>query len=341
MEYTSLKKHLLKNQHTWLITGVAGFIGSNILETLLMLKQKVIGLDNFSTGYRKNLQEVQEKLPENLWENFTFIHGDICHIDDCKLAMRGVDYVLHQAAMGSVVKSVEDPIAATIANIIGFVNVLTTARDANVQGFVYASSSAVYGDNNDLPTIENKIGHQLSPYAVTKYVDELYAEVFARCYDFKTIGLRYFNIFGQRQDPNGAYAAVIPKWIQSMLKNTPTVINGDGETTRDFCYIDNVVQANILAAMTTNIEALNQVYNVALNHRITLNKLFYLIRDVLMCDYPHLAELQPLYQDFRPGDVRHSQADTQKIEKLLGFHSTVDVAGGLAQSISWYKKHLS
>lgn len=340
MEFALLQDHLKNNQYTWLITGVAGFIGSNLLETLLRLNQKVVGLDNYATGYRENLDEVEHIVTADAWKNFTFIKGDICNSDDCKLAMDKVDYVLHQAAMGSVVKSVEDPVGATTANIVGFVNILITARDMHVKRFVYASSSAVYGDRTQIPIVENKIGHPLSPYAVTKYVDELYAEVFARCYAINTIGLRYFNVFGHRQDPDGSYAAVIPTWIRCMLKNKPTIINGDGKTTRDFCYVENVVQANLLAAMTNKPNALNQVYNVALNNRITLNKLFFLIRELLTRDYPQLAELQPDYQDFRPGDVRHSQADTHKIEKLLGFESTKNVREGLQESITWYRTHL-
>jgi len=276
--YETLKTTLMAEPKTWLITGVAGFIGSNLLETLLKLNQRVVGLDNFSTGYQHNLDEVQKSVSPRQWKRFQLIEGDIRNIDDCQNACNEVNYVLHQAALGSVPRSINDPITTNQNNIDGFLNMLVAARDANVDSFVYAASSSTYGDHLDLPKVEDKIGKPLSPYAVTKVVNELYADVFAKTYGFKTIGLRYFNIFGRRQDPNGAYAAVIPKWTAAMIENEPVYINGDGETSRDFCYIDNAVQANLLAATTDNDDATNQVYNVAVGDRTSLNQLFNEIR---------------------------------------------------------------
>ncbi|MFK5986598.1 MAG: NAD-dependent epimerase/dehydratase family protein, partial [Pseudomonadota bacterium] len=273
-------------------------------------------------------------------DNFVFINGDIRVLDDCKQACEGVDYVLHQAALGSVPRSIEDPVHTNKANIDGFLNMLVAAKEAKVKRFVYAASSSTYGDHPDLPKVEDKIGKPLSPYAVTKVVNELYADVFAKTYDFKTIGLRYFNIFGQRQDPEGAYAAVIPKWVASILSGEQVFINGDGETSRDFCYIKNVMQMNILAATTENTEATNQVYNVALNHRTSLTQLFNFLQEKLMARVPELQKTIPEYRDFRAGDVRHSQANISKAQNLLGYEPTHTIAQGLEEAMDWYVNDL-
>lgn len=333
--YDQLQTRLATEPHTWLITGVAGFIGSNLLETLLKFNQRVVGLDNFATGHQRNLDEVQTLVTPEQWVNFNFIQGDIRELADCQKACHGVDYVLHQAALGSVPRSLEDPITTNSANITGFLNMLVAARDAKVKSFTYAASSSTYGDHPALPKVEDTIGKPLSPYAVTKYVNELYAEVFARCYGFNTIGLRYFNVFGPRQDPNGAYAAVIPKWTAALLKAEPVYINGDGETSRDFCYVDNAVQANLLAAATADPDAKNQVYNVAVGDRTTLNELFALLRDNLTAHGVN-ADAQPVYRDFRAGDVRHSLADISKAHRLLGYAPTHRLADGIAQAMPWY-----
>ncbi|MBZ0091292.1 MAG: Vi polysaccharide biosynthesis UDP-N-acetylglucosaminuronic acid C-4 epimerase TviC [Sulfuricellaceae bacterium] len=334
--YAALQAELQASPRRWLITGVAGFIGSNLLETLLKLNQHVVGLDNLATGKRENLAEVQGLAGEEQWDNFTFIEGDIRDPADCKRACAGVDYVLHQAALGSVPRSLEDPLATNETNITGFLNMLTAARDAAVQRFVYAASSSTYGDHPALPKVEENIGKPLSPYAVTKYVNELYAEVYARCYGFETIGLRYFNIFGRRQDPDGAYAAVIPKWFSALLQGEPIYINGDGETSRDFCYIDNTVQANLLAACTREKAALNQVYNVAVGDRTTLNDLFEQIRRNVVAVYPDARAAKPLYRDFRAGDVRHSLADIGKARRLLGYAPTHAIEAGMREAAEWY-----
>ena len=337
--YGDIKSHLLNNRSTWLITGVAGFIGSNLLETLLKLDQWVVGLDNFSTGHRHNLDEVQSLVTPEQWNRFSFIEGDIRSLEVCQDACASVDYVLHQAALGSVPRSIEDPITTNENNITGFLNMLMAARDEKVKRFVYAASSSTYGDHPDLPKVEDKIGKPISPYAVTKLVNELYADVFARFYQFKTIGLRYFNIFGARQDPRGSYAAVIPKWITAMINNETVFINGDGETSRDFCYISNAVQANLLAATTNKPEADNQVYNVAVGDRISLNVLFETLRSNLALHYPHLEVFMPDYREFRAGDVRHSQADIMKAKSLLGYVPTHRVQEGLAEAMGWYIEH--
>ncbi len=334
--YESLKQRLCSEPKTWLVTGVAGFIGSNLLEELLRLDQRVIGLDNFSTGRQRNLDEVETSVSADQWANFSLIQDDIQSVDVCRRACEGADYVLHQAALGSVPRSIEDPIATNRNNIDGFLNMLVAARDAKIKRFVYAASSAAYGDHPDLPKVEDKIGKPLSPYAVTKLVNELYAEVFAKAYGFETIGLRYFNIFGRRQDPDGAYAAVIPKWIGAMIKGETVHINGDGETSRDFCYIENAVQANLLAAVTTRKSALNQVYNIAVGDRTTLNQLFYCLRDHLSIELPRLKDARPVYRDFRSGDVRHSLADIGKAKSLLGYEPTHAVEKGLLEAMSWY-----
>jgi UDP-N-acetylglucosamine 4-epimerase len=319
-----------------LITGVAGFIGSNLLETLLKNGQRVLGLDNFSTGHKSNLEEIRSAVTEEQWVNFRLIEGDIRDPKICNEACIGVDYVLHQAALGSVPRSLNDPVATNSVNIDGFLNMLVAARDAKVKRFVYAASSSTYGDHPGLPKVEDVIGKPLSPYAVTKYVNELYAEVFALNYGFRSIGLRYFNVFGPRQDPNGAYAAVIPKWIASMIRNEPVYINGDGETSRDFCYIANVVQANLLAATTDNQDAVNQVYNIAVGDRTTLNQLFEYLRTNLAAQFTHLQEFQPTYRDFRAADVRHSLADISKAKSLLGYQPNHRVSEGLAEAMAWY-----
>jgi UDP-N-acetylglucosamine 4-epimerase len=334
--YESLKQQLKAEQKTWLVTGAAGFIGSNLLEVLLKLDQRVVGLDNLSTGHQCNLDEVQSLVTPGQWANFNFIQGDIRMIDDCRRACDGVNYVLHQAALGSVPRSIKDPITTNQNNIDGFLNMLVASRDAKVKRFVYAASSSTYGDHPSLPKVEDKIGKPLSPYAITKLVNELYAEVFARSYGFRTIGLRYFNIFGRRQDPNGAYAAVIPKWIASMLESTPTYINGDGETSRDFCYIDNAIQANLLAAVASSEDATNQVYNVAVGDQTSLNQLYLLLRENLSKYFPYLSEARPIYRDFRSGDVRHSLADISKGNKLLGYKPTHRISDGLRESMDWY-----
>jgi UDP-N-acetylglucosamine 4-epimerase len=334
--YDDLRRRLPTEQHTWLITGVAGFIGSNLLETLLSLGQKVTGLDNFATGHRHNLDKVKNSVTTTQWERFTFIEGDIRRLDDCRDACRGIDYVLHQAALGSVPRSLSDPITTNESNITGYLNMLVAARDAEVRRFVYAASSSTYGDHPGLPKVEDRIGNPLSPYAVTKLVNEHYAQVFARCYDFKTIGLRYFNIFGRRQDPNGAYAAVIPKWVAAMIEKDEVFINGDGETSRDFCYIDNAVQANLLAATSDNPQATDQVYNIAVGDRTTLNQLFTKIRDNLAERFSYLAEISPSYRDFRPGDVRHSLADIDKARRLIGYEPSHNIDQGLKEAMNWY-----
>lgn len=332
--YEDLLKRLAYEPKTWLVTGVAGFIGSNLLEHLLKLNQSVIGLDNFATGHQHNLDEVQGLVTSEQWAKFTFIEGDIRNVDICYKACEGVDYVLHQAALGSVPRSIADPITTNAANITGFLNMLVAARDAHVQSFTYAASSSTYGDHPALPKVEENIGKPLSPYAVTKYVNELYADVFAKTYDFKAIGLRYFNVFGKRQDPNGAYAAVIPKWTAAMIQGDELFINGDGETSRDFCFIENTVQMNLLAATATD-EAKNEVYNVAVGDRTTLNDLFRALQLALAENGKPYAS-QPIYRDFRAGDVRHSQADISKAANKLGYAPEYQIMEGIAKTMSWY-----
>jgi UDP-N-acetylglucosamine 4-epimerase len=338
--YEQVKNLLRKVPRRWLVTGVAGFIGSNLLEHLLKLEQDVVGLDNFSTGKEKNLAEVKTLINAQQWSRFKFINGDIRDLSVCQQACTSVDYVLHEAAIGSVPRSLEDPLFTNDNNINGTLNMLVAARDNRVKRFVYAASSSTYGDHIGLPKVEDCIGRPLSPYAVTKYVNELYADVFARCYGLEVIGLRYFNVFGPRQDPEGAYAAVIPKWIAGMIRNESVYINGTGETSRDFCYIENVVQMNMLAAVAENKEAACQVYNTALNTRTDLNDLFEKLRTRLVREYPHLKEYRPNYRDFRFGDISHSQADYSKAAKLLGYCPTHTVDLGLDASLEWYKKNI-
>ena len=331
-----VKAALKEAPRKWLVTGVAGFIGSNLLEELLKLGQAVVGLDNFSTGHRHNLEDVRKEVDSSAWSKFTFIEGDIRNLDDCRKACEGADYVLHHAALGSVPRSIDDPILSNQSNIDGFLNMLVAGRDAQVKRFVYAASSSTYGDHPGLPKKEDVIGKPLSPYAVTKYVNELYADVFARCYGMECIGLRYFNVFGKRQDPNGAYAAVIPRWIGELMLGKSPTINGDGEISRDFCYIDNAIQANILAATTDNKAAVNQVYNVAVGDRTSLNELLEMIRGSLAEFKAEVKNIEAVYGDFRPGDVRHSQADVQKLKQLLRYEHSHRVSEGLGETVKWF-----
>ncbi|HEX9172928.1 MAG TPA: SDR family oxidoreductase [Telluria sp.] len=334
-----VQQHLREQSYHWLVTGAAGFIGSNLVEALLGLNQRVTGLDNFATGHQHNLDQVRDLVGAAAWANFNFIAGDIRQIDDCARACAGVDFVLHQAALGSVSRSIDNPIVTNDTNVTGFLNMLVASRDAKTRRFVYAASSSTYGDHPALPKVEDRIGSPLSPYAVTKYVNELYANVFGRTYGTESIGLRYFNVFGPRQDPHGAYAAVIPQWVAALIRNRPLRINGDGETSRDFCYIDNVVQANLLAALADK-EATNQVYNVALNERTSLNQLHEMMCSLLREQFPHVSEHKPQYVDFRAGDVRHSQADISKAATLLGYDPTHRIGEGLREAMNWYVRNL-
>lgn len=334
--YERLRKRLARQRYRWCLTGAAGFIGSNLLETLLALKQEVIGLDNFATGYAANLQQVRAAVGESAWGSFRFIEGDIRDPGACAQACEGVSFVLHQAALGSVPRSIADPRSCHETNVDGFVNMLIAARDANVRSFIYASSSSVYGDHPTLPKVENRIGDPLSPYAATKRTNEVYAAAFARAYGMAAIGLRYFNVFGPRQDPNGAYAAVIPRWLSALIRGEPVHIFGDGETSRDFCYVDNAVQANLLAALTENQSAYNEVYNVAVGARLSLMQLFELCKELLGERYAHVRQVTPEFGEYRPGDVRHSQADISKAAELLGYVPTHQVREGLMQALDWY-----
>jgi UDP-N-acetylglucosamine 4-epimerase len=338
--FQELQGRLNGRRHHWLVTGAAGFIGSNLVEALLRLNQRVTGLDNFATGFARNLDEVHELVGSSAWTNFRFVEGDIRKPAMCAAVCEGVDFVLHEAALGSVSRSIEDPLATHETNVSGFLNMLVAARDARIKRFIYAASSSTYGDHPGLPKVESQIGHPLSPYAVTKYAGELYAEVFARCYGMESIGLRYFNVFGPRQDPHGAYAAVIPQWIAALIEGQPLYINGDGESSRDFCFVDNVVQANLLAALTQAPAAINQVYNVALNERTTLNELHRMMCRLLAPQFPHVRDQHPQYRDFRAGDVRHSQADISKAQSLLGFSPTHRIGEGLHEAMAWYVRHL-
>lgn len=338
--YHEVQQLLRDSPRRWLVTGVAGFIGSNLLEALLKLGQTVVGIDNFATGYARNLQQVRAAVDAQTWRNFKNIEGDIRDFAACRRACEGVDFVLHHAAMGSVPRSIAEPLLTHDVNLTGFVNMLLAARDARVERFVYAASSSTYGDHAALPKVEEVIGRPLSPYAVTKYANELYADVFARCYGITTIGLRYFNIFGPRQDPNGAYAAVIPKWIAQFMGRQPVYINGDGETSRDFCYIENAIQANLLAVASDSPEALNQIYNVAVGERTTLNELFAMQRELLGRHFPWAGNYKPQYRESREGDVRHSQADISKARKLLGYAPVTRVRDGLEKAMDWYVANL-
>lgn len=333
--FEEIKIHLKENQYTWLVTGIAGFIGSHLLEFLLAHQQKVIGLDNFATGHRKNIEEVLENFSEAK-HLFDFVEGDIRDIQICKQVCEKVDFVLHQAALGSVPRSIKDPMTTHEVNVTGFLNMLIAAKNANVKRFVYASSSSVYGDSPILPKVENHQGNPLSPYAVSKMTNELYAKAFSNCYSFEAIGLRYFNVFGARQDPNGQYAAVIPLWTKALIQNEPVFINGDGATSRDFCYVKNVVQMNILAAFAEKKEALNTVYNVAVGDQTTLNQLYQYLQDLI-----HNKTHKPSYRDFRSGDIRHSLADINKANTLLGYEPAHRIQEGLAEAMRWYKENLN
>ncbi len=336
--YQQLQAELRRAPRRWLVTGAAGFIGSNLVETLLGLDQEVIGFDNFSTGKKANLDHVRSLVPSAQWARFNFVEADIEDAAACRQACAGVDLVLHQAALGSVPRSMEEPLASHEINVTGFLNMLLAARDSKVKRFVYASSSAVYGDDPTSPKVEATIGRPLSPYAATKLMNETYASTFAMAYGFDSIGLRYFNVFGPRQDPNGAYAAVIPKWLDALLRRETIFINGDGETTRDFCFISNVVQANLLAATTTNAGAVNQAYNIALGQRTSLNELFEEIQNALRRRQPELPLQKPVYRDFRAGDVRHSLADISKARRLLSFEPVEGLREGLDRAMDWYER---
>ncbi len=337
--FEQAKRQLRAQPKTWLVTGCAGFIGSNLLETLLMLDQQVVGLDNFATGHQYNLDEVRDQVGAERWARFRFIEGDIRKLDTCRQAVEGVNYVLHQAALGSVPRSLNDPLTSNDVNVGGSLNMLLAARDARVQAFVYAASSSTYGDHPGLPKVEDRIGRPLSPYAVTKFVNELYADVFARAYGFSSVGLRYFNVFGKRQDPNGAYAAVIPKWVSAMIQDQTLQINGDGETSRDFCFVDNVVQMNILAALNQK-ESTAEVYNVAVNARTSLNQLFQYLQTALAANGVSYTR-EPVHADFRAGDVRHSQADISKARDQLGYEPSHSIQQGLDAAMPWYVAFLS
>jgi UDP-N-acetylglucosamine/UDP-N-acetylgalactosamine 4-epimerase len=331
---------IAKAERAWLVTGCAGFIGSNLLEALLKLGQRVVGLDNFATGYRHNLDMVRDAVGPEAWSRFRFIEGDIRSLDTCREACDGVNVVLHQAALGSVPRSIDDPITSHEVNVSGFLNMLVAARDAGVKRFVYAASSAAYGDYPGLPKVEEIVGRPLSPYGAGKYMNELYADTFGRCYGLETVGLRYFNVFGPRQDPDGAYAAVIPKWIAAMMRGETVFINGDGETARDFCYIENVVQANLLAGTVDDPAAVNQVYNVAVGDSTSLNTLFKTLRELLSQRDRSFDCAPPVYRDFRPGDVRFSRADIGKARSLLGYQPTCRAQEGLERAIEWYVAQL-
>ncbi|MCB0355977.1 MAG: SDR family oxidoreductase [Bdellovibrionales bacterium] len=320
----------------WLVTGAAGFIGSNLVKKLIELGQSVVGLDNFATGLRSNIQFLNKLADENSTASFHFIEGDICNVQDCFKAVKSVDYILHQAALGSVPRSIKDPISSHQANVTGFINMIWAAKEVGIPRVVYASSSSIYGDNPNLPKVEHSIGKPLSPYAATKLMNEIYADVFAKSYNIETIGLRYFNVFGPHQQPDGPYAAVIPKWLGLMLDKKPITIFGDGETSRDFCFVDNVVQMNLRCATTQNSSAVNQEYNVAYHQQTSLNQLYFMIKEMLEAQEQTLKIQDPLYEDFRPGDVRHSLADISKAQKLVDYEPTDDIESGLRKSIKWY-----
>jgi len=321
-------------QNTILITGGAGFIGSNLSEYFLRLGHKVVCLDNFATGHRHNLKDFIDN------PNYKLIEGDIRNIADCNLAVDGVDYVLHQAALGSVPRSINDPITTNDVNVSGFLNMLVAARDAKVKRFVYAASSSTYGDSQGLPKVEDVIGKPLSPYAITKYVNELYAEIFSRTYGLETIGLRYFNVFGRKQDPNGAYAAVIPKFVTQLMNHESPIINGDGNYSRDFTYIDNVIQMNELAMMSQNPEAINTVYNTAFGDRNTLNDLVGYLKKYLSEFDAKIADVAIVYGENRAGDIPHSLASIDKAKTILGYDPKYSLQDGLKEAVSWYWNNL-
>jgi len=339
-KFTNLIEEFRLTQKIWLVTGIAGFIGSNLAEFLLSNNQKVVGLDNFSTGYQKNLDMVKESVGEKNYANLNFIKGDISNYDTCHKACKGVDIILHQAALGSVPRSIADPITSNLSNITGFLNMLTASKNQGVKRFVYASSSSVYGDSSELPKVEERTGNLLSPYAVMKYTNELYAGVFTRTYGIECVGLRYFNVFGKRQDPDGAYAAVIPKWVSSILSDDDVYINGDGETSRDFCYIDNVIQMNLLAGTTSNEEAFGEAFNVAVGGQTTLNELYSLINKELESNVDGFEPKEAIYRNFREGDIRHSNANISKAKKLVGYSPSYTIDEGMHLAINWYIENL-
>ena len=335
-EFDRVRESLKINQKTWLVTGCAGFIGSNIIEFLLHHNQKVVGLDNFSTGYQHNINSVLAIVGEDKAKNFDFIEADTWDLESCIEACKGVDIVLHQAALGSVPRSIEDPITSNQSNITGFLNMMVACRDMGVERFVYASSSSVYGDSKELPKVESRTGKLLSPYAVMKMTSELYAGVFYKNYNLQTIGLRYFNVYGRRQDPKGAYSAVIPKWVSSLLNKEEVFINGDGKTSRDFTYIDNVIQMNILAGLTQNREVFGDVFNVAVGGRNTLNELYEIIVENISKEIEDFKPSKPIYREFRAGDIRDSNADITKAKRVMGYEPTHDIYDGMSEAIRWY-----
>ena len=339
-EFDKVLEAFETEQKTWLVTGNAGFIGSNLSEFLLSHNQKVVGLDNFSTGYWHNIDDVLAQVGEEAAKNFTFIEGDIADFETCVKACEGVDIVLHQAALGSVPRSIDDPVTSNRSNVTGFINMITAAKDAGIRRFVYASSSSVYGDSKELPKVEERTGNVLSPYAAMKQTNELYGSVFQKVYGMETLGLRYFNVFGRRQDPNGAYAAVIPKWIGSLLKGEDIYINGDGETSRDFTYIDNVIQMNILAGTTDNPKAFGEAFNVAVGGRNTLNELYALISKELDAHIDSFIKKEAIYRDFRAGDIRHSNANISKAQNIVGYAPTHDIYQGMEEAIEWYIENI-
>ena len=338
--FNQLLETFKTEQRTWLVTGNAGFIGSNLTEFLLKHNQKVIGLDNFSTGYQHNIDDILASVGETAAKNFTFIEGNTWEIETCKKACEGVDIILHQAALGSVPRSIADPITSNQSNITGFLNMLTAAKDAGIKRFVYASSSSVYGDSKELPKVEERTGNLLSPYAAMKMTNELYAGVFQKTYGMETLGLRYFNVFGRRQDSDGAYAAVIPKWVGSLLTDEDVYINGDGETSRDFTYIDNVIQMNLLAGTTHNTEAFGEAFNVAVGGRNTLNELYTLINKELDTHIDSFSKKEAIYRDFRAGDIRHSNADISKAKNFVGYVPSHDIYQGMEEAIEWYIENI-
>ncbi len=338
--YQVLSDQLRQTRRRWLVTGAAGFIGSSLLQRLLELDQTVVGLDNFSTGNPENLESVRGAVSGEAWGRFTFIEGDIRDLETCRAACLGAQTVLHQAALGSVPRSIKDPVTTHQSNVDGFLNMLVAARDAGVERMVYASSSSVYGDDPGLPKQESRTGNLLSPYALTKAIDEQYAAIFARSYGFKAIGLRYFNVFGPRQDPNGPYAAVIPKWVQALLRGETCQIHGDGETSRDFCFVANAVQANLLAG-TAPETSLGEVFNVSFGGKTSLTQLYWMIADRLASSHSDFARRDPVYTPLREGDIRHSQADLSKIKAHLGYSPTHSVAGGLDETVPWFASHLA
>ncbi len=332
-KFEEIKNHLLNNTYIWCVTGVAGFIGSHLLEFLLNHQQKVIGIDNFATGHVRNIEDVLRLVGTNS-RYFTFVKGDVRDFFKYHQITKKIDFVLHHAALGSVPHSIEDPMTAHEINVTGFLNVLMAAKDTDVQQVIYASSSAIYGDLPSLPKVETDQCYPLSPYAVTKMTNELYAKVFGSCYAMKTIGLRYFNVFGPRQDPNGVYAAVIPLWINKLVNNKSVFINGDGQTSRDFCYVKDVVQANILAAFATQSEAFNTVYNIAAAGQTTLQSLYESLKQLT-----GNMEHQPIYREFRAGDIRHSVADIKKARRLLDYEPIYSVQHGLSETLQWYRQN--